>query len=56
MKLLKSPIEIGVAGASQRSHILPSASPTEESANTLVKVAGLFDSCNGDLKVTVSFA
>lgn len=52
VKLLRSPVEVGVEGVSsqQESHL------HEPSANSLVKVSGLFDSGTGDLKVAVSFA
>ncbi|KAG0578071.1 hypothetical protein M758_5G196600 [Ceratodon purpureus] len=56
VKLFRSPIEVGAAGAQQKSHLSPPASLNEESANSLMKVAGLFNSCNGDLNVTVSFS
>ena len=58
MKLLRSPIKVNGAGADaqQEFHISSSTSPNEGSANSFVKVAGLFDSYNGDVEVTVSFA
>jgi hypothetical protein len=56
VKLLRSPIEVGVAGAQRKSRLPSFDSLSEESANSLVTVAGLFDSCNGDLSVTVTFA
>jgi len=55
VKLLRCPVEVGVEGVQRQSHLPPPAFPNAPAASSHVKVAGHFDSCNGNLKITVSF-
>lgn len=56
VKLLRSPVEVGVKGLQLQSTLSPSDSSNELPVNSVVEVTGHFDSRTGDLKVTTFFA